>query len=216
MSGVDWLAWHRRYDDPGEGLHERLQVVQRLIREWLDGAPPGPLRVVSACAGQGRDLLGVLAGHSRRDDVHARLVELDPRNTAPALAAVREAGLRHVDVVTGDASWTDAYLGAVPANLVLMCGVFGNVSDADVEQTVRLLPGFCAPRGVVVWTRGRRHPDLTPSIRRWFAETGFTEQAFASPGLEAYAVGMHRLGPAARASPLQPGKRLFEFLPRDA
>ncbi|GHD35622.1 hypothetical protein GCM10010335_31060 [Streptomyces galbus] len=31
------------------------------------------------CAGQGRDLIGVLAGHPRRDDVRARLVELDEK-----------------------------------------------------------------------------------------------------------------------------------------
>jgi hypothetical protein len=35
----------------------------------------------------GRDVIGVLAGHPRRDDVRARLVELDERNVAVARQA---------------------------------------------------------------------------------------------------------------------------------
>ena len=58
--------------------------------------------------GQGRDLLGVLADHPRRDDVRARLVELDVRNTALAEERSRAARLTHVDVVTADASLTAA------------------------------------------------------------------------------------------------------------
>ncbi len=80
----DWYAWHRDYDEPDTALARRLAAVQDQIRAALDAAPPGPLHAVSLCAGQGRDLIGVLARHPRRDDVTARLVELDPRNTAAA------------------------------------------------------------------------------------------------------------------------------------
>ena len=75
MSGVtemDWHAWHDDYDKPGTPLVRRLAAVQDQIRVALDAAPPGPLHAISLCAGQGRDLIGVLARHPRRDDVTAR------------------------------------------------------------------------------------------------------------------------------------------------
>ena len=37
----------------------------------------------------------------------------------------------------GDASTTSAYRGAVPADLVLACGIFGNVSDEDIQRAAR-------------------------------------------------------------------------------
>jgi len=209
VAETDWLDWHGRYDDPHTGLSERLTVVQGFIREALDRQPAGDVAIVSACAGQGRDLLPVLADHPGRERVRARLLELDPRNARFARAFARDADLDRVEVVTADASETNAYLGAVPADLVLMCGVFGNVSDEDVERTVRLLPGFCAREALVVWTRGRRLPDLTPAIRRWFGEAGFEERAFESPGLDSYSVGIHQL--IGEPAPLQPDRRLFTF-----
>ena len=88
----DWYTWHHDYDEPGTALARRLAAVQDQIRTALDAAPPGPLHAVSLCAGQGRDLIGALAGHPRRDDVSARLVELDPRNAAAARAAADGRG----------------------------------------------------------------------------------------------------------------------------
>ena len=32
---------------------------------------------------------------------------------------------------------TDAYTGAVPADLVLLVGIFGNITPADIQRTVR-------------------------------------------------------------------------------
>jgi hypothetical protein len=63
----DWYAWHAQYDRPGTVLARRLAAIQDQIRAALDTAPPGPIRAISMCAGQGRDLLGVLVGHARRD-----------------------------------------------------------------------------------------------------------------------------------------------------
>ena len=73
----EWTAWHEGYT-PGSPLARRLAVVQRFILEALDTAPPGPIQLISICAGDGRDIFGVLPGHPRRADVRARLVELDP------------------------------------------------------------------------------------------------------------------------------------------
>ena len=156
MAGRDWRAWHDAYDDPGSSLAQRLVVVQARIAAALDAAPPGPLRAVSMCAGQGRDLIPVLASHPRGRDVTARLVELDPGLAATARRAGADAGLPGVEVVTGDASLTDAYAGLVPADLVLACGVFGNITGSDIRRTVACCTQLCTTGGTTVWTRGRR------------------------------------------------------------
>ncbi len=69
----------------------------------------------------------------------------------------------------------------MPADLVLVCGVFGNISAADITATVQALPSFCLPGAHVLWTRHRRPPDATPGIRADFAAAGFTEIAFEAP-----------------------------------
>src|SRR6266568_798880 len=118
MAGKDWYAWHGDYDVPGSVIAQRLTAVQDRILAALDGYPPGPVTVLSLCAGQGRDLLGVLAAHPRREDVVARLVELDPRNVDVARRAAEDAGLSRVEVIEGDAGLTDHYAGLAPADLV--------------------------------------------------------------------------------------------------
>jgi len=213
LSPRDCHEWHREYDEPGSPLTIRLALVQRRIRDALDAAPPGPIQVVSACAGQGRDVLGVLVDHPRRDDVRARLVELDAGLAETARDAAGDFALSGIDVITGDASTTSAYEGAVPAQLVLFCGVFGNVSDDDIRRSISYLPMLCAPAATVIWTRHRKSPDLTPTVRKWFAETGFDEVAFDAPEEVYVGVGTHRL--VAPPNPFEPGIQLFTFLPHD-
>jgi hypothetical protein len=208
--GRDWRAWHSEYDDPDSRLARRLAVVQGFVRDALDRHPPGPIRAISICAGEGRDLLAVLADNSRAGDVTARLVELDPELAARAARRAPPG----VDVVCGDASTTTTYAGAVPADLVLACGIFGNISDDDIHNTVRLLPTLCAPDATVIWTRHRRAPDLTWEIREWFAAAGFDEVAFAGSDEFLFGVGAHRL--TATPAPFVPDVRLFTFVGYDA
>ncbi|MFE1318955.1 class I SAM-dependent methyltransferase family protein [Kitasatospora phosalacinea] len=209
-SGMDWSAWHEGYDDPGSWQARRLRAVQELVREALDGAPAGELRIVSLCAGQGRDVLGVLADHPRRADVRARLVELDPRNTATARRLAEAAGLgARVEVVTGDAALPARYAGLVPADLVLVCGVFGNLTDADVARTVRACRALCRTGGTVIWTRHREAPDLVPRILDWFAGAEF-EQLRLSPPDAGYGVGAHRF--TGTPDEPAPEQRMFDFV----
>jgi hypothetical protein len=217
-SGRDWHAWHAAYDDPDSALSRRLTVVQSHVRDAFDNAPAGPIHVISMCSGQGRDLLGVLADHRRASDVRARLVELDPVLAADAHAQAAALGLDGIEVVTTDASVGGAYIGAVPADLVLACGVFGNIVAADVERTVRRLPAFCRPGAAVVWTRHRRPPDLTASVRAWFRSAGFEELRFDATDDEFFTVGSHRYAGAAAPPPvpLAGEERLFRFVAVDA
>lgn len=209
---MDWHGWHADYDRPASTLARRLRAVQEQVRAALDDSPPGPLRVVSRCAGQGRDLLEVLADHPRRDDVRARLVELDPRNAGIAEAAARAVGLTGVEVLTADASLIDHYRDLVPADLVLVCGVFGNITDSDVERTVDHCAALCRTGGTVIWTRHRGAPDLVPSICAWFEERGFERRWVSDPDA-GYGVGVHRF--QAEPRPLTAGVRMFTFIGYD-
>ncbi len=91
------------------------------------------------------------------------------------------AGQRQVEVRQADASQVAGFADALPADVLLLCGIFGNVSAADIERTITAAPALCAPGATVIWTRHRREPDLTPRIRGWFTAAGFGELAFGSP-----------------------------------
>lgn len=208
-NGRDWHAWHHPYTEPGSPLARRLGIVQQHIAAWLDERPGEPVSVVSMCAGQGHDLLAVLASRPDAGRVGATLIEYDPRNVAAARARVAADSLDTVTVAQGDAGDLASYRHAVPADLVLMAGVLGNISDADARATVQALPQLCAAGATVIWTRTRRAPDLTPAVRRWFAETGFAEQAFTAPDDVLFAVGVHRF--TGTPQPLRDGK-IFQFV----
>jgi len=209
---MDWRTWHDQYDQPGSSLARRLRAVQTQIRSALDRSPAGPLRALSLCAGQGRDLLEVLADHPRGDDVRALLVELDARNTAFAEQSARAAGLRQVEVMTADAALTDHYSGVAPADLVLACGVFGNITDEDIERTVDTCSQLCQTGGTVIWTRHRAAPDRVPLICEWFSARGFDLQWLSEPDA-GFGVGAHRF--TGEPQPLVPGRRMFTFLGYD-
>ena len=73
-----------------------------------------------------------MANHPRRDEVTGCLVELDPE-----LADAASANLRSIDsplvVRCGDASDPDMFIDMAPADVLLLVGVFGNITDPDVQ-----------------------------------------------------------------------------------
>jgi hypothetical protein len=75
----------------------------------------------------------------------------------------RDAGRENIEIVTADASITDAYAGAVPADLVPLCGVFGNINAEEIERTIEYLPRFAsrtrASSGPVTATHLTSHPS---------------------------------------------------------
>ena len=187
-------------------------MVKRLLDTVLD-EQRGEVQVISICAGAGLDVLGVLENREGvRKRVRALLVEADPTLADGARAWARELGSDGVEVVTGDAAETSRYADVAPADVVMVCGVFGNLSDFDMQRTIRALPQLCRTGGSVIWTRHRRAPDKTPEIRAWFAAAGFEERAFDSAGENTFGVGRHVL--TAPSDPLVTGQRLFTFLPR--
>lgn len=211
----DWLEWHASYDDPSSSVSLRLAVVQRDLRRALAEAPEGEdgvLRLVGMCAGEGRDVLPVLA-EERGRRVSALLIEFDPVLSRRARAAADDAGLSGVEVRVADAGTTDTYLDVPPAHVLLVCSVFGNIAVADMRRTVATLPALLADGGIVIWTRsGRTGHDPSVEVRACFLDHGFTEMSFTPTADDAFRVGMHRLGDgAADVRRPQPGRRMFSF-----
>lgn len=203
---TDWIGWHEQYDNPDEPLAQRLAEVRRQIAAALDRAADGPIRLLSLCAGQGLDVLPVLATHPRGASVRGRLVELDPTLAAAARAAA-PAG---IEVVCGDAGSTAAAAGVAPVDLLLLCGIFGNITDDDIATTVAAVPSLLAPGGTVIWTRYTEPPDLVPRIRGWFAEAGVCETGYRGAPEPGWSVAVGVLtGPAL---PLPAARRLFTFV----
>ncbi len=206
----DWVGWHAAYGDPSSSLSARLRRVRSHLSDAIDRAPAGRVSLVSLCAGQGHDVIGVLPRHRRRDDVHAVLVESDALNASLARRAAAGQGLAQIEVRRADASLVASFADVLPADVLLLCGIFGNVSDRDIERTIVAAPALCRAGATVIWTRHRRPPDLTPRIRAWFAGSGFAEIAFDPLGNSALtSVGAHRLSrvPAAEI----PTRPLFTF-----
>ncbi len=209
----DWVEWHRDYEDPASALSVRLECVKRRLGEAIDRCPPGPVRLLSLCAGQGHDVIGVLPGHRRRDEVRALLVEADDRNVEVVKRQAAEADLlRQIEVRQADAGTVAGFADALPADVLMLCGIFGNVSDGDIERTVSAASGLCKPGATVIWTRHRRPPDLTSRIREWFRASGFAEVAFDALDTDRLiAVGTHRRdGP--RQAEVPTAGTLFTFV----
>jgi Putative methyltransferase len=210
MALRDYASWHDDYDRPGSALHLRLLVVQDLIASALDELPPGPVRVISMCAGQGRDVIGAARRHRRGRDLTGVLVESDARNVAVARKSIEQAGLDDLTVIEGDAGHSGVYAGAVPADLVLACGIFGNVSDADIRRTVSFLPALCAAGAWMLWTRAPRDDGILAAIQDWSAAAGFTPRALVVGEGDLFGVGAAVLtGPP---SPFPPDQPLFTFV----
>jgi len=208
----DYEAWHLDYADAGSDLSWRLRTVQRHIGAALD-EQTGSVRVISACAGGGRDLIGVLSERRDATRVRATLLEIHPAIADRAREAAATAGVQdQVEVRTTDAGASDTYPDLVPADLVLLVGILGNISDADLRRTVAASPQLCAPGARLIWSRGR-HPEIgdrNDEVRAWFTTAGFVELDYATLDQGGYpAVGEVRYEGPFR--PLLPGQRWFTF-----
>jgi hypothetical protein len=74
---MDWRRWHEEYQDSDSRLSRRLGVVRAHLADVLDRCPDGEVRLLSLCAGEGRDVIPVVGAHHRGSDVRAVAVELD-------------------------------------------------------------------------------------------------------------------------------------------
>jgi hypothetical protein len=208
----DYLRWHDAYDEPGSDLSWRLRQVRAYIGQALDHLR-GPVTVISLCAGDGRDVLHVLANRDDSARVSTTLIELHPVLAQRARTFAAQQGLIGVTVRSQDAGNTAAYHGSVPADLVIMVGIFGNISDADVRRTIQTAPQLCRPGATLLWSRSTNGTDQNASVRAWLAEAGFAELAYRE--FDRDQDERAALGSARYNGPLQPlvsGRQVFTFL----
>jgi hypothetical protein len=160
---------------------------------------PGPVRIISICAGDGRNVLETLRTHARRGDVSAWLVELDINSVAAGQRQAAALGLsRQVNCVHADATDFATYQMIAPADIVLLSGVWGHVS-LDTRQTlVDSLVTLCRPGGTVIWTRGAaKGPERVHQIRSLFSPRIWSELKFEDTPDKNWVVATYRnVGPA--------------------
>ena len=207
----DWFEWHDLYNTEAK-LQQRLQIVREYISYSLDASPPGIIRVVSVCAGDGRDLLGTLENHPRAKDVHARLVELNPLLVERGRATIESLGLaKQIELINGDATIADNYVGAVPADIVIVCGVFGNLADeAELNRLLTNLSFLSKQGAFVLWTRGHSNGiPYSETVRKFLRSAGFEEVNFKLTATEDMGVGIHRYKGENVAAPKE--EQLFAF-----
>jgi hypothetical protein len=184
-------------------------VVRNRVTEALTRLPPeGPARILSLCSGDGRDLLPGLASLERRC-WQALLVEKDESLASAASRTAQRLGLAEVTVTSGDAGEWSTFAAFLPVDLLLLCGIFGNIPDTDIRATVASTPAMLRPGASVIWTQGSSEPDLRPVIRAWFTDAGLTEVGFESEP-EGFGVGVARLMSAPLSVKGAPD-RLFSF-----
>jgi len=96
---------------------------------------------------------------------------------------------------------------------VLACGIFGNIPNDAIRNTILTLPRLCAPGATVIWTRGRTPgSDILALIDGWFAEACFAPARLDAPENATYSVGSHCL--TGEPLPFERGLRLFEAFSR--
>jgi hypothetical protein len=166
-------------------------------------------RVLSLCAGDGRDVLPVVARLPPERRPELVLVEIDPTLAAAAERRAMEAGVA-ATVVAGDAGLASTWQDVGPVDLLMLCGIFGNISEADIRTTINASRGMLTDGGRVIWTRGCfADQDLRPQIRQWFEEAGLVEVTFDSEP-SGYGVGVNRKTSHQPVTPVP--DRLFSFL----
>lgn len=201
------MEWHRDYEVPGTSLSRRLDLVRSRLIAALERAGSSPA-VLSLCAGDGRDVITVLKDRPSRVG-RAVLVELDPTLADRGRRAAEAAGLTALEVRGRDAGAVESFIDVLPVDVLLLCGIFGNVEHAQVANIVSAVPCMLKQGGSVIWTRGGSKPDHRAEIRRWFTESGLEEIAFDGEP-EPFGVGLNRMtGPSRPAQDLPAS--LFRF-----
>jgi hypothetical protein len=190
----DWYEWHDLYNTEPI-LQQRLEIVREYIAYSLNALPDGAIRVVSVCAGDGRDLLGTLKNHPRAKDVSARLVEINSNLVERGRATIESLGLaKQIEFINGDATLATNYVGAVPADIAIACGVLGHVAEKiELNRLINNLSFLSKKGAFFIWTRG--HSDgifYSDNVRKILSASGFEEVNFKLTATGNMAVGIHR------------------------
>jgi hypothetical protein len=205
-----WNSWpDQAYQS--DRYQRRLSAVQEHLAECLDNAPRGSVRVVSICAGDGRDVIGVLGSHRRRQDVAAWLVETSRQSVASGVRQAARAGLENtVHFLNVDATVFETYNNIAPSDILLLCGVWGHVPSGERGQLVRAMTALSKPGGTLIWTRGvSRGLGRLHEVQSLFTVSGWAAARVTLTSDKKWAVVTHRHD--GRPQELPASGRLFHF-----
>ncbi|MBD2435390.1 class I SAM-dependent methyltransferase family protein [Nostoc sp. FACHB-110] len=213
----DWYEWHDLYKTEPR-LQQRLEIVREFITYSLNSSPDGAIRIVSLCAGDGRDLLGTLENHPRAKDVSARLVELNPQLVERGRATIESLGLaQQIEFINGDAAIASNYVGAVPADIVIVCGVFGNLSEAELNRLLDNLSFLSKPGAFIIWTRGHSNGiPYSDNVRKILHLTDFEEVNFKLTATGDMGIGIHQYVGETLPQPKEQQLFVFSGVPNKA
>lgn len=214
----DWYEWHDLYNTEPK-LQQRLEIVREYIAYSLNASPDGAIQIVSVCAGDGRDLLGTLKNHPRAKDVSARLVEINSNLVERGRATIESLGLaKQIEIINGDATLATNYVGAVPADIVIVCGVFGNLAqEAELNRLLDNLSFLSKPGAFVIWTRGHSNGiPFSDNVRKILSASGFEEVNFKLTVTGDMGVGLHRYLGENLATPKEQKLFVFSGIPSKA
>ena len=213
---MNWSDWYKDYEN-FPSLHARLQLVQAQIVATLNECPPGEIKIASICAGDGRDLIWALQNHPRRNDVSALLLDDDLESINRGREMAEQAGLgKQLRLVHDDATLAKNYVGAVPADLVLLSGFLGHLRHEDVPRLIKSLPMLCKKNGWAIWNRHlliHQGREQVPAIREFFRQEKFEEVFYEPTGVGGFAVGRVRF--TGEVEPLDTTRVFFEFVGLD-
>jgi hypothetical protein len=199
-AGRTWTGWPARAYERS-GSQQRLAAVQVHLADCLDSAATGRVRVLSMCAGDGRDVIGVLESHPRKRDAVAWLVEMDQKSVALGVGRATDAGLAGtINFLRGDATDSATYRNVAPGDIVLVCGVWGHVPSDERASLVSSLAALCRPGGAVIWTRGvRRGMERLHEIQAHFSGSCWQELRVSITPDQKWAVATYRYQGPSRA-----------------
>jgi amino acid adenylation domain-containing protein len=213
ITAIDWSDWHANYET-SPSLQARLQCVRRQIFDALTECPPGPIKIISICAGDGRDILMALREHPRRDDVTATLIDNHSESLARGRQMAKERGLEaQMSFVDGDASLAKTYAEIGHADLVVMSGFLGHLRHGDALNLIANLPMLCKTGGSIIWNRHlvlHDGAEQVARIRGEFRRQHFEETHFEATAEDGFAVGRARF--VGESAKLDPTRKLFEFV----
>ncbi len=213
LSSLDWNQWHADYET-SPALQARLKSVCRQIAAALDERPAGPIKIISICAGDGRDLCLALREHPRQRDVTATLIDNDPNSLARGREMAKEfCPNAQLHFIEADASLAKTYAETGHADLVLMSGFLGHLRHEDALGLIASLPMLCKTGSWIIWNRHLKLHDGTEQVARIrgaFRKHEFAEAHFETTAEDGFAIG--RTCFLGQSTPLDSTRKIFEFV----
>ena len=209
---MNWDHWYQAYAD-SPSLQARLRIVCQHLAATLGQCAPGPIRVLSLCAGDGRDLIEVLPHHGRRADVRAWLIDAHPESIARGRRAAAAAGLQgQLQFRQGDAGQARSYADIGRVDVVIISGFLGHLHHEEARRLIASLPMLLEPGGWVIWSRHLVMNDgrgQVPTIQALLHQRAFAQAHVDTTAADGFAVGRARFTGAA--VPLDTQHVLFRF-----